>query len=96
MQKDKYYRVTIESGRKFKGTFGGKLTIANQRCFRFFSHPNNQTVAIDLIEKIEEITITRSQTIAIEQGCFEEYKKYLTVNGKKIRDRHTYKEINFK
>ena len=94
MKKDKYYRVTEKSGKKWKGNFDGKVECLGIDCFRFYFH--SCIIEIDLIEKIEEVTVISPDTIAREQGCWDEYCNYLTVNGVKIRERYTYKEISFK
>ena len=94
MTKNKYYRVTETSGKRWKGTFEKKITVIGINCFMFtFTH---NIIDISLIKKIEEVEVISKDTIAREQDCWKEFCSYGTVNGVKIKKRYKYKEINFK
>ena len=91
LKKEQYYRITETSGKKWKGTFEEECNFFGQPCLKFYFE--HQIIAISLIEKIEEVTWISPDDQAIAKGCFEEYKTYMTINGKEPRNKYIYKEV---
>ena len=91
LKKEQYYRITETSGKKWKGIFEEECNFFGQPCLRFYF--KHQIIAIELIEKIEEATRISPDDQARAKGCFDEFLKYETINGKQARDKYIYKEV---
>jgi hypothetical protein len=89
--KDKYYRVTEVSGKKWRGDFEEECVVLGFDCLKFsFKH---QIISIDLIAKIEEASWITTDDQAREKGCWEEFLMYQTINGKTPRIRYIYNTV---
>tara|TARA_Y100000593_G_scaffold88174_1_gene169979 strand:- start:57 stop:419 length:363 start_codon:yes stop_codon:yes gene_type:complete len=92
LEKNKYYRVTDQNGKKFRGSFDSKLSVLGQKCLRFcWEH---HIIAVDLIKNVEQVEIITPDSQAREQGCWDEFKHYGTIKGKKAKRKFIYKELN--
>ena len=88
---DKRYRITDTNGKKWRGDFGGKLNLLGREMYKFLFE--SHLIDGRMIAKIDEVEVISPDTQAREQGCFDEYKEYSTINGKKAKRKFIYTEI---
>ena len=93
LTKNKWYRITDINGKKSKMRFISKMDMHGIIMYSFKEWGKTLIISEGSIVKIESYETITPDKQARELGCWDEYKTYMMVNGKTLRNKYIYKTI---
>ena len=93
LTKNKWYRITDIDGKKCKMRFISKGDLLGTAIYFFKEWSESLYIGEDCIVKVESYKTISPDEQAREMGRLDEYKMYMMVNGKTLRNKYIYKTI---